>query len=135
MISGEKGLFKRSRETAVDIIRAAACGETFADIMNLVNIGQISNLPMGAVVETMGCIRDGVPEPIAFGALPDGLAALTAPHCTVQKLTVDALVKGNRKMLLEALLHDPVCSFLTPEKIMAMANELLEANQPFLPEM
>lgn len=135
MISGEKGLFKRSRETAVDIIRAAACGTTFADVMNLENIGQISNLPMGAVVETMGCIRDGVPEPIAFGALPDGLAALTAPHCTVQKLTVDALVTGNRKMLSEALFHDPVCSFLPPDKIMAMTNELLEANKPFLPEM
>lgn len=135
MISGEKGLFKRSRETAVDIIRAAACGETFTDIMNLENIGQISNLPPGAVVETMGCIRDGVPEPIAYGALPDELAALTAPHCMVQKLTVDALVAGNRKMLLEALLHDPVCAFLKPEKTIAMANELLEANREFLPEI
>ena len=40
---------------------------------------------------------------------------------------------GNRKMLLEALLHDPVCAFLKPEKIIAMGNELLEANKEFLP--
>ena len=76
-----------------------------------------------------------MPEPIAYGALPDELAALTAPHCIVQKLTVDALVTGNRKMLLEALLHDPACSFLAPEKIIAMANELLEAYRQFLPEL
>ena len=134
MISGEKGLFKRSRETAIDIITAVACNRNFADVMNLVNIGQISNLPMGAVVETMGCVRDGYLEPIAYGALPEELAKLVAPHCIVQKMTIDALAEGNRKMLLEALEQDPVSAVLTKDTLRAMAKELLEANQDYLPE-
>ncbi len=134
MASGEKGLFKRSRETAIDIITAIACSRNFADVMNLVNVGQISNLPMGAVVETMGCVRDGFLEPIAYGALPEELAKLTAPHCTVQKMTIDALAEGNRGMLLEALLLDPASSSLPKDRVCAMAEELYEANRPWFPE-
>ena len=89
---------------------------------------------MGAVVETMGCVRDGYLEPIAYGALPGELAELVAPHCIVQKMTIDALAEGNRQMLLEALEQDPVSAVLKPDQLRAMAQELLEANRDYLPE-
>ena len=39
-----------SRETAADIIKAITFNDRFTDVVNMVNTGQISNLPLGAVV-------------------------------------------------------------------------------------
>lgn len=132
MFSGERGLLKHSRDTAIDIICAIAHNKTFSDIMNLPNKGQISNLPLGAVVETMGCIREGVFEPIAYGALPEVLCQLVGPHCVVQKMTLAAALSGNRKMALDALQIDPSSSALPPSDIRRIGEELLEANRDYL---
>ncbi len=50
MASGKEKMLARSRETAVDIMRALVTNTPFIDVVNLPNIGQIDNLPRGAVV-------------------------------------------------------------------------------------
>lgn len=56
LASEEEKPFGRSRETAIDIMSAFIANKPFIDVVNLPNVGQISNLPMGAVVETMGTV-------------------------------------------------------------------------------
>ena len=123
-----------SRETAADIIKAIAFDEGFVDVVNMVNIGQISNLPMGAVVETQGYIDKRGFTPLIVGELPEPLRVLCAPHCEVQIKTVDAAINGNKEEALMALVADPVCSHLTVSDIKKMGHELLEANNPYVPD-
>jgi len=123
-----------SRETAADIIHAIAFGRDFTDVVNCVNIGQIDNLPRGAVVETMGRVNALGFTPLAAGSLPDSLRALVAPHAEVQVRTVQACLAGDREAALLALINDPVCAHLPPGDIRKMGLELLRANRKYLPQ-
>jgi alpha-galactosidase len=102
-------LKKADSEGALEIIEAAACGENnYHMALNLVNTGQIANLPLGAVVETPGVLTPSGPTPVNIGSLPLGVAALLQREWTAAKLCVDAAVTGDRQLALQCLLLDPV---------------------------
>lgn len=124
-----------SRETAADIIKAIVCDQPFSDVVNLINVGQISNLPMGAVVETMGMVDSTGFSPLSLGALPDSILSVVLPHANVQIRTTDAGLRGDLEAALMALVADPICSHLTISDAKKMGMELLEANRSYVPEL
>jgi alpha-galactosidase len=76
--------------------------------VNIPNQGYITNLPEEAIVELPGVLSaDGV-QGITIGALPEGIAELLRREITISHLTVDAVVRGDRQLALQALLLDPV---------------------------
>jgi len=123
-----------SRETAADIARAILARREFVDVMNLPNVGQVSSLPAGAVVETPGIVRDGKFRPVDCGEMPAALANLVMPHTTNQKLIVEAGIEGDRQKARQALIGDPLCSHLSIPRIKRMGEKLLEANREHLPQ-
>jgi len=123
-----------SRETAADIMAAITFDRGFTDVVNMVNVGQMPNLPLGAVVETMGYVDAGGARPLAVGPLPEQLRALCAPHAEVQLRTVTAGLSGDLEEALMALVADPVCACLTASDVKKMGRELLEANRRLLPQ-
>jgi alpha-galactosidase len=125
---------KRSRETAVDIIKAFVTNKPFTDVVNLPNTGQIDNLPRRAVVETPGRIDALGFAPITIGSLPPILERMVRPHCEVQLLTLEAGLRGDRELAIEALLADPLCAHVKPSDVRQMGQELLDANSEFLPQ-
>ena len=134
MIRGkiEKMYFKPSRETAADIISAHSHGEVFIDVGNVPNMGQISNLPRGAVVETdVRVDRNGF-WPIVVGALPEPAASFCEPYARLFGMTVDACLNKDKKMALQALRLDPVCSHLHTEQVNEMGERLLRAHKRFI---
>jgi len=126
--------YTRSRETAVDIMLAIACQKPFCDVVNLPNTGQIENLPRGAVVETLGAVDALGFRPLTVGALPPVLERLVRPHCRVQLMTLEAALKGDRELALQALMMDPQCAHLTPDRVRAMGAELMRATRAYLPQ-
>jgi alpha-galactosidase len=134
LASGKEKMLKRSRETAVDIMKALVTNTPFIDVVNLPNIGQIDNLPRGAVVETLGLVDGSGFAPISIGSMPEQLRSLTEIHCTVQKMTLEAALTGNEKLALEALTLDPLCAKLAPSDIRKMGLELMEATREYLPQ-
>lgn len=124
-----------SRETAADIIKAVIFNEGFTDVVNMVNVGQIPNLPYGAVVETMGHIDSTGFTPLATGPLPESIRAVTQPHAEVQMMTTAAGLAGSEQDALMALVADPICSHLTPTDIKLMGKELIQANRQFVDGM
>lgn len=135
MIAGRSEMGKTpSRETAADIMAAITFDRGFADVVNMVNTGQIPNLPLGAVVETMGYVDAGGARPLTVGPLPEQLRALCAPHAEVQLRTVEAGLSGDLEEALMALVADPVCATLTASDVKKMGRELLEANRQHLPQ-
>lgn len=134
LASGEQKPFDKSRETAVDIMKAFINNERFIDVVNLPNIGQITNLPLGAVVETMGVVDAMGFTPLATGELPEPIRTIVEPHCIVEQMTLQAAMTGDRELALQSLMLDPLCSHLTPSSIRKMGNEMIAATQEFLPQ-
>lgn len=123
-----------SREGVADIIRAVTFDEGYMDVMNMVNVGQVADLPMGAVVETMGYVDAGGFTPLAMGTMPEPLAGLILQHAKVQLATVEAGLDGNLDDAIIALAADPVCSHLSIGDIRKMGLEMLKANRQYLPQ-
>ncbi len=120
---------KRSRETGAEMIRAYLKNKPFVDAVNTLNVGQIAGLPLGACVETMGVVDGMGVRPVQAASVPEPLLEVMRPGAVCQKWTVDAALKGDRELAIQALLRDPQCSHLKPHEVRAMAGELLEANR------
>jgi alpha-galactosidase len=102
---------------------------------NVANEGLIENLPRGACVE-VPCLVDGNGvQPTAIGALPPQLAALNRTFLNVCELTVRAALEGRRDHVLHAALLDPNASgTLSPERIAALVDDMIDAHGDALPE-
>jgi len=123
-----------STEAANKIIRAVVSGEKYTGILNLPNVGQASNLPHDAVVETFGVIdQTGVSASVS-GNLPAGVQAILEHHIRQQEMTVEAALTGSWDLALQVLLNDPLSSRLTIPQARQMLHELLEANKVYLPK-
>jgi alpha-galactosidase len=101
--------------------------------LNLVNTGQIENLPRGIFVETPGVV-DGASgiRPVAIGELPRPLAAFNRRDIDQMELIAEAGATGSRNLVLQAMLLDPVTdSVVTMERTL---DEMLKINAPYLPQ-
>jgi len=134
MISGKQKMLEKSCETAIDIMKAMTTNTQFIDVVNLPNVGQIENLPKGAVVETLGLVDGAGFAPIAIGPLPELLRGMTEVHCHTQMMTLEAALTGNKKLAFESLMLDPLCAKLPPSRIREMGRELMKATKAYLPQ-
>lgn len=128
----EKIKLRCSHEPVAPIIDAIANNNTYSLYAgNLANQGQISNLPMGAVVETPCLVDANGINPVSVGDLPDGVAASLTGHCFRQKMIIRAAIAGDKSLALAALLSDPmVQNAATAED---MLDDMMEATAEWLP--
>ena len=102
--------------------------------VNLPNMGQIPNLPLGTVVETNASFTaDGV-KPVTAGKLPDALYGLMAPIVTVQELTVKAGLARDLDMGFRAFLADPHVQSLSLKDAKALFDEMVAGTAEYLKE-
>ncbi len=125
---------QRSRETAADIINAFVTGKPFIDVGNVPNVGQIANLPTGAVVETPVLVSPSGFQPITVGEMPEPTATWLERIVRVQDLTVEAGIEGDLDLALMALSLDPLCAHLDWPQVEEMGIKLLRANAAYLPQ-
>jgi alpha-galactosidase len=119
----------------VEIMEAIIDNRKETHVVNVLNRGAIDNLPDDAVVEVSTLVgRDGIQQ-LHVGPMPEAIAAFLRLHISVQQLTVQAGLKGDRKLALQALELDPfVAAVLTIEETPKLLDELLQANLPYLPQ-
>ncbi len=100
--------------------------------VNLPNEGTISNLPPYAILE-MPAVATGTGFcPLHIRDFPDCLASIINKRLSCVELTVDAALKGDRKLMVEAMLADgAVKDQNIAEKL---TDELLKAHKEFLPQ-
>ena len=99
---------------------------------NLPNRGQVSNLPPDSIVESPA-VADAVGlRPIGLGQLPSGLAATLTSRISVIETVVDAALKGDRDLFIQALVADG--SVATLAKAQSLAADLLAAHAANLPQ-
>jgi len=125
----------RSNEHGSYIIEGLETGRRYRGHFNVMNNGTITNLPDECVVE-VPCYVDynGISVP-KVGDLPLGCAAVCSQSVWVQKLSVEAAVRGDINLLYQAALMDPLTGAVcTTEEIRQMVDEMLVAGAEWLPQ-
>ncbi|MDV5168094.1 alpha-glucosidase/alpha-galactosidase [Photobacterium rosenbergii] len=125
---------KESHEYASTIMNAIWTNTPSVIYGNVKNEGLIDNLPQGCCVE-VACLVDanGI-QPTAVGKLPSHLAALMQTNINVQTLLTEAILTENRDRIYHAAMLDPhTAAVLGIEEIYALVDELIEAQQDWLP--
>ncbi len=125
---------KRSEEHGSWIIEALETGRTYRGHFNVINKGQITNIPDGCVIEIPGYVdRNGINMPVV-GDLPLACAATCTVSANVQRMAMEAAVHGDVTLLKQAMLHDPlVGAVCDPEEVWQMTDEMLVAQRQWLP--
>ena len=123
-----------SHEAASKIIAALLGAGKWRDVVNIPNAGQAPQLPRGAVVETMGEVTRDRIRGTRVGAIPPGVLTQIERHIAVQEMTVEAALTGDRGLVLQAMLGDPLCGSVRrfPD-VVKMSEALLNANRQWLP--
>jgi alpha-galactosidase len=120
-------------EGALEMIENIACSGTHYHLAaNLPNVGQISNLPLGSIVETPVLVDGAGIHPVHVGALPEAIAELCRRELAVVRLCVDAAIHGDRQTALKCLLLDPVISDI--DQARQILDDYLNAYRPHLPQ-
>jgi alpha-galactosidase len=123
-----------SEESASRAIAALAGFGEWRDVVNIPNQGQVAGLRQDAVVETMGLITRDRVYGLPVGRVPSAVLTQIERHVTNQEMIVEAAVTGDRSLVLQAMLNDPLCGSIRRYTDMErMLDELLAANRRWLP--
>src|SRR5688572_25963088 len=126
---------KRTSEHASHIIEALETGRVYRGHFNVRNNGVIKNLPADAIIESPGFV-DRFGLNMAEGIeLPMACAATCSVSISVQRMSVEAAMKGDLDLLKLAVLHDPlVGAICTPDEVWQMVDEMVVAQAQWLPQ-
>lgn len=125
----------RSSEHASYIIEALETGRTYRGHLNVANNNIITNLPPECIVEVPCYVDANGVSPAWVGPLPMACAATCRVSVNVQEMVVEAALTGNRELVKQAVLHDPLTGAVcNPEEVWRMCDEMLEALGPWLPQ-
>ncbi len=127
------GLLDADSEGALEMIEnMAGNGNHYHVAANLPNAGQISNLPLGAIVETPVHVDGAGAHPIHVGALPESIAEMCRRELFVGQLGIDAVVEGSREKALQCLLLDPMITDIAMAK--SILDDYLTTYKEYLPQ-
>lgn len=133
--SVDRWLLKPSGEVAVPILTDLELGRSSrqpaVDVPNA--DGYIANLPRTAIVEVPADLdRHGI-HPVHVGEIPETFAAMMRTQATIQALLTEAYRTSSRRLVLQALLLDPVVhSILEAEKLL---DAMLALQADYLPPL
>jgi alpha-galactosidase len=101
--------------------------------VNLPNAGNVTNLDTGAVVEIMGVADASGVRGRDKTTVPGIMGEFLRRINVVQEWTVEAAIAGDRELVLEAMLADPIAAQLPYEQIIEMSDDMLTATARWLP--
>ena len=118
-------------EGTARLIADIAAGRRNVHICNIPNRGAVTNLPQEAVLEVEALTDSAGVRPVWMGEAPLALEALLRKRIAWQELVVEAAVKGDKQLALQAMQVDE--SAIAPKKSEAMLRELLANSRGMLP--
>ena len=127
--------YRRTTEHASYIMEAQETGRAYRGHFNVRNNGVIRNLPADAIIESPGFVDRFCINMVEGIELPMACAATCTASINVQRMSVEAAVKGDIDMLKLAVLHDPlVGAICTPDEVWQMVDEMVVAQAQWLPQ-
>jgi alpha-galactosidase len=127
------GRFAILEEPVPEIITALTYNENYySQQLNIPNTGFIPNLPDEAIVEVPGMISSLGIQALAFPPLPESIAELCRRELVRSSVTIEACVRGDKDLALQALLLDPMVSDIDTAR--AILEDFLVEFAPYLPQ-
>lgn len=110
---------KCTGEEGVEQMRALLGLRELVTNVNIPNVGQIPNLPYGAVVETNAVFRDNTITPVMAGEIPNEIYPLISRICGEQEQLDKAIAKRDVDMIFNIFANDPLvtCSYEDAKKL------------------
>lgn len=121
-----------SNEDAVKQVRAILGLDKFITNVNLPNVGQINNLPLGAIVETNAYFWKDNVQPVFSGNMPMDLVNLTMPHIRTHDLLIRSFSTKNLKFAYEAFVKDITIQKLSADDKLTLFKEIYGATKKYL---
>ena len=132
LLAGEEEIVMQpsGEEGVLQIEAVLGCRELITNV-NLPNVGQIPNLPLGAVVETNAAFRNDSVLPISAGELPMPIYQLVAPIVAEQETVVEAAFTKDLELAYKAFSssnHMPI----SLRDSRALFNEMIDNTKEYL---
>lgn len=109
LVKGEEDFtIEDTGEEGVRQIKAILGLEDLVSNVNVPNKGQITNLPLGAIVETNAVFRRDEVTPVLAGSLPAGIASIAARHIANTQMTLEAALEKDKEKAFLAFTNDPL---------------------------
>ena len=135
LINGATPLvLESSGEEGIGMIKALVGLGDLVTNVNMENVGQVSNLPLHAVVETNAYFSRNRVIPITAGALPAGIAPLINQHSINQELIIEAALTENVDLAFQAFFNDS-SHHLPLNDAWELFSKMLQLNREYLPAM
>jgi alpha-galactosidase len=118
-------------EDGVNQIRALLGLHTMVTNVNLPNVGQIPNLPLGAVVETNAVFEADHVTPLMAGPLPHRIYPLISRIVGEQEMVVEAALTRDTELAFQAFTNDPLVT-IPPAQARELFNEMIKNTKTYL---
>jgi alpha-galactosidase len=123
----------QSGELPSPMIQAMLTSEPFEAPVNIPNAGQAPGLPADVVLESICIVDDQGIRGRDQSVLPAPYDEFVRRHTATQELTVEAALRGDRKLAAEAFALDPLAGRGDLRSMEAMVDELLAGTSEWLP--
>lgn len=131
-ISGEKNVeLRNTGEDGVNQMRALLGLSEMITNVNLPNIGQIPNLPYGAIVETNAIFRANEVKPVLAGNIPTSIYSLIARIVGEQEALNEAIAERNLEKVFAVFIADPQMK-LELSDARKLFNEMIKNTKKYL---
>ncbi len=133
-VSGEEKIeLCKTGEEGVEQMRALLGLRQLVTNVNLPNVGQMPNLPMGAVVESNAVFRANSVTPAVAGNVPSEIYGLVSRISSEQELVVEAALRRDLSLAFKAFVGD---SLVTINTTLAkkLFDEMVENTKTYLKE-
>ena len=109
LVSGEEEVkIRLTGEEGVNQMRALLGLTELVTNVNIPNVGQMPDLPYGAVVETNAVFRANSLQPVFAGKIPQEISPLITRICLQQELVSEAIAARDVEKIFCAFVNDPL---------------------------
>lgn len=129
----DKFMIETSGEEGVKQMKAILGMGDIVTNVNMPNVGQIPNLPLGAVVETNAHFTADTVTPVCAGPVPMEIYGLIAPQCANQEVLAQAAANRDLETAFRVFAQDPNVR-LSLKDARALFDEMIENTKAYLGE-
>ncbi len=133
MAEGRKPfVLQKSQEEVVEILKALMGFHTLVTNVNLPNVGQMPQMPLGSIVETNCVFAHGMAKPVVSNPLPGAVRDLVQRCCG----NIDTLCEGIRERdmdkIFASFVNQALCGALRREDAEALFREMCFNTREYL---
>lgn len=133
--NGEKEFpVEKSGEEAVELLKALLGFAPVVSNVNMPNRGQMSQLPLGSIVETNCVFYNDQVKPVVSNPLPEKVAQLVQRNCANIDKTYEGIKNRDLNTIYEAFAAQPLCEELNPADCKALFKEMCLNTREYLDE-